>query len=576
LNIDPIMRYEPILSVNGRNLQLAYARSQQIFTTIMKSLMSSKIADIVAPRPPELGIPLSSVLEHKNPSSRGKIPQLLFYVMAFLTAALVRISTGPMTIDDAYITFRYARNIADGLGFVYNNGEHVLGTTTPLWALILATLSVLGAVDLPITALVLSAVFDGATACLLYLLATGLGFERKWAALCSVLFAFNTLSSAFAAGGMETSLFTCLIVSAFLACVTGRSVLAGALAGLATLTRPEGVLVALLVAGSLSLRTRKLPLRALALYALVVLPWALFATSWFGHPLPQSMIAKTVHYQEPPLRNATWLLSQFGLPGFNQFVWDRPAGQPWLLVGLLVALGLVLLILRYIPTGLKRLRVEPYLWPLVAFAPIYATAYAAAGLRSIHLFPWYSVPLAPFYLMAIVAIARWLSVGRSHRLGPVFALALCSWTALGLNLGREADRQFLAPYGMTTIREEAFLDAARLLEPRLIPQSVVALPEIGAFGYATNALILDTAGLVSPQAAKYYPLPPGFKGDIAAPPDLIRTERPAFLVGYNLFLPTQLLDADWFQRDYRLIAQFHAPLWGGSNVLVYERLDDGH
>lgn len=34
-------------------------------------------------------------------------------------------------LDDAYITFRVARNIARGLGMVYNPGEQVLVVTTP-------------------------------------------------------------------------------------------------------------------------------------------------------------------------------------------------------------------------------------------------------------------------------------------------------------------------------------------------------------------------------------------------------------------------------------------------------------
>ena len=40
--------------------------------------------------------------------------------------------------DDAYITFRYAANLMSGAGFVFNNGERVLGTTSPLFAIILA------------------------------------------------------------------------------------------------------------------------------------------------------------------------------------------------------------------------------------------------------------------------------------------------------------------------------------------------------------------------------------------------------------------------------------------------------
>ena len=40
--------------------------------------------------------------------------------------------------DDAYISFRYARNLADGLGLVWNAGERVEGYTNFLWTLMLA------------------------------------------------------------------------------------------------------------------------------------------------------------------------------------------------------------------------------------------------------------------------------------------------------------------------------------------------------------------------------------------------------------------------------------------------------
>jgi hypothetical protein len=57
----------------------------------------------------------------------------------------LRLHQPPNTVDDAYITFRYARNIASGVGFVYNAGERVLGTTTPAYTLLLAALSRLSA-----------------------------------------------------------------------------------------------------------------------------------------------------------------------------------------------------------------------------------------------------------------------------------------------------------------------------------------------------------------------------------------------------------------------------------------------
>src|SRR5689334_227035 len=37
------------------------------------------------------------------------------------------------TLDDALISLRYAENLAQGHGFVFNPGERILGTTTPLY-----------------------------------------------------------------------------------------------------------------------------------------------------------------------------------------------------------------------------------------------------------------------------------------------------------------------------------------------------------------------------------------------------------------------------------------------------------
>lgn len=68
----------------------------------------------------------------------------------FLLALAARLIPGPRTIDDSYITFRYARNILAGNGFVYNPGEHVLGTTTPLYTILLVLLGALtGGIQAP-------------------------------------------------------------------------------------------------------------------------------------------------------------------------------------------------------------------------------------------------------------------------------------------------------------------------------------------------------------------------------------------------------------------------------------------
>src|SRR5258708_39659005 len=62
-------------------------------------------------------------------------------IAVMLLAFTARIIPGPRTIDDAFITFRYSRNIVEGQGFVYNPGLQSLGTTTPLYTLLMAAIS---------------------------------------------------------------------------------------------------------------------------------------------------------------------------------------------------------------------------------------------------------------------------------------------------------------------------------------------------------------------------------------------------------------------------------------------------
>ena len=47
-------------------------------------------------------------------------------ILPALAALLARVLTGPHPIDDAYITFRYARNLAEGLGLMLEQSYRLL------------------------------------------------------------------------------------------------------------------------------------------------------------------------------------------------------------------------------------------------------------------------------------------------------------------------------------------------------------------------------------------------------------------------------------------------------------------
>jgi len=62
-------------------------------------------------------------------------------VIVVLVIGLVGLLTAAFwdyTQDDVFITYTYSRNLAQGNGFVFNPGERVQGTTTPLYTFLMA------------------------------------------------------------------------------------------------------------------------------------------------------------------------------------------------------------------------------------------------------------------------------------------------------------------------------------------------------------------------------------------------------------------------------------------------------
>ena len=492
--------------------------------------------------------------------------QALFAMLFAAVAALIaRILTGPHPIDDAFITFRYARNLAEGLGLVYNPGEWVLGTTTPLWAALLGAGYRLGLSDLPWLSSGVSAACDAATVILLVRLAMRMGWRPLGAGLVGLAWALNPMSIGFATGGMETSLFV-LFAVATLSLAAGRRFIvpAAALSGLATLVRPEGALLALtVVAWAWLVQRRQAPGAVLAAAVPVLVVGGLFMAR-YGSPLPHSVAAKQVAYQPAwPLENAFALTVQAGLPGWSTYllaVLPAAAAVALALAGLTLLVGLTL-------RGVHELNRHEVAWqPFAGFAVLYMAFYVAVGLRGVRMFPWYLVPITPFYLLALAAgLAR----VRAWRQGWL-AAALVVWQLPAISW-----HQPLMPAGEDLAREQLYLSVGQYLAGSLPVNAVVAAPEIGAIGYASNLRMLDTVGLVSPAALPYYPLPADqVVTDNAIPPRLINDQKPDAVVTLDAFVQRSLLLDAAFQHDYRLEASYPANVWQSQELLVFRRIDD--
>jgi hypothetical protein len=199
--------------------------------------------------------------------------------------------------DDAFISFRYARNFRDGLGLVYNAGEHVEGYTNFLWVMLLAAGMSFNAEPI-VFGQVLGLAFFIATVATL-----GYAANRMRAApIAAIGLALHEHSLLFSSCGLETAMFGFLVtvglVQLIVAARAPQFVYAGSTLILATLTRPDGALLyalgSLVVLGVARGHRSWRPILAFAApFVLLYLPYFLWKLCYYGYPFPNTFYAKS-------------------------------------------------------------------------------------------------------------------------------------------------------------------------------------------------------------------------------------------------------------------------------------------
>lgn len=215
-------------------------------------------------------------------------PLFVLFLLAFAIRLYLFLDIG-YTADDALITFRYAQNLVSGNGFVYNVGERVLGTTTPLFTLLIAGLLKLGCSPFA-AAFALNSMADLVTAFVLWRMFSNLPATLGW--IPPALFLFSPETLQWSLSGMETELSIACLFAAFLFSARDRWKSAFVAGAIATLVRIDGAAVLVALTAGHVLQRGKLPAIPLCAAAAVLLPWTLFAFSYFGSPVPNSASAK--------------------------------------------------------------------------------------------------------------------------------------------------------------------------------------------------------------------------------------------------------------------------------------------
>jgi hypothetical protein len=584
-------------------------------------------------------------------------------LIAIVALALyARLVPGERTIDDAYITFRYARNLLAGEGFVYNPGERVQGTTTPLYTLLLAgEKGILKRASLPMLALVTNALADAASVALLaWLGRRALG--APWLGLVAgLLWALSPMSVTFGIGGMETSVYVLLLLLTVASYAAGRSRWSAFCCALATLTRPDALLLAVPLfahmvwerirrrpwnaagmetrptgasKGSMRLPTwpfrgrfqrgigmpllrsrrqtesesweghphapisrsrrqtesesweghphapvRSLPWQEVTIYLLTLAPWLLFATLYFGSPLAHSVVAKSAAYRLEPYSALVRLIQHYATPFFEH----ETLGTGWVAVGAVSYLFLSLL------GGLAMVRradqsVGGRLLPLVVYPWLYFFAFS---LYNPLLFRWYLAPVLPMYTLCILYGARRLvrDLTRAFRRpaaaqrGARIVEGLLALAAVGMLLnawtlhpdhGPDRPAPKMAWFKLELLYRQVTLEL--LADQPVTPETRIAAGDIGAIGYYSGARILDTVGLISPEAVGYYPLPDeAYATAYAVSTDLIVDERPDYLILLEVYARNTLQRSEAFAAEYEVYRRWPTDIYGSDGLLVYRR-----
>ncbi len=390
--------------------------------------------------------------------------------------------SGGLFIDDTYIYLRYAENFRAGLGLVYNQGEIVMGFTSPLYMYLLAALAKM----LPDATLIAFLPWLGILCYLVGLwfiwrLLTSFSQESALfgAMIFTVWFAFVDSSIE----GMETPLFLLGILGMWEAHLKGRSVVRGVWGGVTGLTRPEGVILFGVLLAVAAFRRFTSALISAVIAAVMGLGWFILAITQYGSILPNSALAKA----------STSLNAVHSFADLSLYISSLLFGLPdtvFLRMGVLATSVLGLLCLILLAWFLKRhLRAISSMGFLLTLSLLAYISFYLLGHPG-RLFSWYGVPscLCFVLLLSITLPTGILRILRKPSVATTFAIGLILISMT------------LQSYRSARIRESVggrYQKVADWLQSNTNRDDLVATGDIGLIGWASKRKILDLGALVS-------------------------------------------------------------------------------
>lgn len=453
-------------------------------------------------------------------------------------------------LDDAMITFRVAENLAYGRGFVYNIGERVQVTTTPLYAMILA-IGTWVAGSAPKAALSLNLGLSALIPMLTFDLGRRLAGRITGLSGALLISISPLLVIAFS---MESYLYVALILASMVAYVARYHSLAGVLVGLTTLSRGDAVLLGACLLTYDVLAHRRLLWRLILPAIGIPALWYLFAAVYYGSPFPATLSAKTAQGE------FNWLGHHF-LSGFLAYWqdWTEDYSLSFYLFPLLISVGLV-----------RALQTDTRWLILIGRDLLYIAVFVGLGVTFAE---WYYAPLMPGFALltgrGIQFVAtlplrlfsdpkREAATARRTWLPGVVATLLI---AVLMSTLYPVTRDIIA--ANPDWKAQIYPASARWIAKNTSASANLSTIDIGHLGYWSGRPIIDIVGLAQPDVPPHIA-----EGDFGY---AIRHYQPDMVLIGALWLP-EIQSTPWFQADYAPRHTFKFPEMAEPLVL-FTRLD---
>jgi len=449
-------------------------------------------------------------------------------------------------LDDAWIHQTYARNLIEYHTWAFLPGQPSAGSTSPLWSILLSVGYLAGGIAYAWT------YFLGGL-CLFLLGWTGEVFFRRnnldfksnipWVGIFLIgewHLVWVSLS------GMETILFALVILFFFLIIGAERPSWwgAGLLIGASVWVRPDGItllgpvlFVLLLAEGSWKERLF-MGMKVVSGFIIFFIPYLLFNYSLSGSWWPNTFYAKQAEYavmQQIPLFERYYSILKLPmigagillLPGFLFSSWKAVQEKNWSIVAAVI-----------------------WWW---GYSALYALRLPVTYQHGRYLIP--AMPI--YFIVSLLGVSQILQKVQTEK--PVqrvvsrvwLITTICVWLAFCV-IGANTYSQDVG------IIETEMVTTAQWVAANTEPKSVIAVHDIGAFGFFSQRDLVDLAGLISPEVIPFI----RNEQKLAS---YLNEKQVDYLVSFPEWYPDLVKGA---RQVYKTNGVF-SPDAGGGNMAVY-------